>query len=369
VTPRKLEDERIDMDFKSLGLNEWFQERLREFPPSDHSLARVTGVYKDNFRVRDQDKEIPAEITGQMLYGAASNLDLPVVGDWVQVQFFNNETLAVIHSFLPRKSLLKRKVAGKRIEYQALASNIDTAFIVQAAKFDFNIRRLERYLTIVNDAEIDPVILLSKTDLVTPEELSREIAEIAHSNPGNKTIPFSNKSGEGLDSIDRWIRRGRTYCLLGSSGVGKTTLINRLIGKEVYPTGGIRETDGRGRHITAFRQLIVLEQGGMIIDTPGLREIGMIGAEKGLKETFPEIERLAYQCRFKDCTHTNEPGCAVKEAVRIRELPEKRYQNYIKIRKESKYYQMSYLEKRRKDKAFGKMVKSVMKDKKKHTNE
>jgi len=354
------------MTLEDLGLNAWLKERSRELPPSDHSLARVVAVHKESFTVRNETGEIAAEVTGKLLYGVSSNLDLPAVGDWVVVEYFNDGTLAIIHSILPRQSILKRKVAGKRIEYQAIASNIDTAFIVQSAEFDFNPRRLERYLIMVNDSRIEPVILLSKLDLVSPEKLKREIAEIENDNPGNTIIAFSNETGEGLDAIQRLIEHGRTYCLLGSSGVGKTTLINKLIGKDLYATSHIREKDGRGRHVTARRQLILLEGRGMIIDTPGLRELGALGVETGLEETFADISTLAENCRFTNCTHTTEPGCAVTEAVTKKAVSAKRYQNYLKIRKESQYHEMSYLEKRKKDKAFGKLVKSVMKDLKKH---
>jgi ribosome biogenesis GTPase len=353
------------MRLEDLGLNEWHQERLKESPPSDYSLARVVAVHKDNYTVRNEDTEIRAEVTGKLLYGAASNLDLPAVGDWIDVQYFNDNTLAIIHSIRPRKTILKRKVAGKNIEYQVIATNIDTAFIVQSAEFDFNLRRLERYLIMVNDSHIEPVILLSKLDLVSPEELNREISEIKSISAGCKITAFSNETGEGLDDIQKVLKRGHTYCLLGSSGVGKTTLINRLIGRNEYTTSAVREKDGRGRHVTARRQLIFLEQGGMIIDTPGMRELGTIGVDTGLNETFADIVRLGRNCRFKDCTHTDEPACSVTEAVKKGKLPAKRYQNYLKIRKESKYHEMSYLEKRKKDKAFGKFIKSAMKDLKK----
>lgn len=352
------------MRLSDLGLDDWFRERWKESQPSDLRLARVTAVHKNRFILRNETAEIPAELTGKLLFGSQSNLDLPVVGDWVKVSYFNDNTLAVVHGILERKSLLKRKAAGIKIEYQAIASNIDTAFIVQSAESDFNLRRLERYLTIVNDARIEPALLLSKTDLLSPERLSREISEVRHLNPGFQIFPLSNKTGEGLEAVQDHLRPGHTYCLLGTSGVGKTTLINRLIGKNVYATGTVRSKDGSGRHITASRQLILLDSGAMIIDTPGMRELGTIGVETGLDETFDEIARLARNCRFKDCTHTNEHGCSVTEAVKTGQLSEKRYQNYLKIKKESEYHEMSYLERRKKDRAFGKMVKSFVKEKK-----
>lgn len=349
------------MKLEDLGLNDWFKEKYKKSLPLEHSLARITAVNKDNFLIRNEEAEIPAEVTGKLMYGAESNLDLPAVGDWVYVQYFDDATFAIIHKILPRKSLLKRKVSGKKIEYQPIASNIDIAFIVQSTEFDFNLRRLERYLIMVNENNIKPVILLSKSDLIPAKDLDQQICEIKKMNPDYEIIAFSNKTGDGLEYIQKMIKPGKTYCLLGSSGVGKTTLINRLIGENIFATHDVREKDGKGRHVTARRQLIILEQGGLIIDTPGMRELGNIGVETGLNVTFKDIFNLAQNCHFKDCTHITEPDCAVINAVKNKELSEKRYQNYLKIRKESEYYEMSYLEKRSKEKQFGKFIKSVKK--------
>jgi len=357
------------MELKDLGFDDWFRKNYQESPIKEHNLARVIAVNKENYIIRNTSKEMLAEITGKMMYEAESNLDLPVVGDWIYAEFFNQDTFAIIRKILPRKSLLKRKVAGQKIEYQPIASNIDIAFIVQSSDFDFNLRRLERYLIMANENNIIPVILLSKLDLVSPEALEREIDKTKSLNPDYEIIAFSNETSEGLDDIRNILQQGKTYCLLGSSGVGKTTLINRLIGYNIFRTDTVREKDGKGKHITARRQLIILEQGGMIIDTPGMRELGQIGVEKGLSETFRDIIDLAQNCHFKDCTHTNETGCAVVTAIETGELSIKRYQNYLKIRKESQFYEMSYLEKRRKDKKFGKLCRSVKeKNKKKYSS-
>jgi len=356
------------MELKDLGFNNWFQERCGDSQPPEYSLARIIAVNKDNYIIRNEKAEVPAKITGKIMYGAESNLDLPTVGDWVYVLYFNEYTFAIIHKIFPRKSLLKRKVAGKRIEYQLIASNIDSAFIVQSTDFNFNLRRLERYLIMANNSNIKPVILLSKCDLISPENLRQEISEIKSVAPDYEVIAFSNKTGEGLDEIQLILKHGYTYCLLGSSGVGKTTLLNRLIGKNIFITSTVREKDGKGRHITARRQLTILEQGGLIIDTPGMRELGNFGVNTGLNETFIDIINLTQNCRFKNCTHENEPGCSVVKAVKNGELSIKRYQSYLNLRKESEYYEMSYLEKRKKDRKFGKLCKAVMKNNKKRAS-
>ena len=349
------------MDLTDLGFNYWFKEIVKKTQQSEYSIARVIAVNKDNYIIRNKEAEIQAEITGKVLFGAESNLNLPAVGDWVYVQYFNENTCAIIHEILPRKSLLKRKVAGRKIEYQLIASNIDIALIMQSNDYDFNLQRLDRYLIMVNESNIKPVILLSKCDLISPEDLKQNILAIKNVNYNYEIFAFSNKTGEGLNEIKNLIKSGLTYCLLGSSGVGKTTLLNNLIGQNVYVTGAVREKDGKGRHITARRQLMILDQGGLIIDTPGMRELGNIGVNTGLNETFKDIAMLSQKCRFKNCTHINEPGCSVLEAVEKGEIRAKRYQNYLRIRKESEYYEMSYLEKRKKDKKFGKFIKEAKK--------
>jgi ribosome biogenesis GTPase len=353
------------MELQDLGLSNWFRERCREFPQGEYRLARVTAVNRDNYIIRNEEAEVTAEITGKIMHGAESALDFPAVGDWVYVQYFNEDTFAVIHGILPRRSLLKRKTAGKKIDYQLIASNIDTAFIIQSLDSNFNIRRLERYLIMVQESNIQPAILLSKRDLISTEDLKRNISAIKNIHHTYDIIAFSNKTGEGLDEIQSMIKKGETYCLLGSSGVGKTTLLNRLIGQDMFATGAVREKDDRGRHVTARRQLIILAGGGLIIDTPGMRELGNIEVQTGLNKTYTDIQTLGQECRFKDCTHINEPGCAVLDAVKQGALSEEQYQHYIKLKKESDHYEMSYLERRKKDKKFGKMVKEVMKNYKK----
>jgi len=260
--------------------------------------------------------------------------------------------------------LLKRKTPGKKIDFQLIAANIDVAFIVQSLNENFNLRRLERYLVMVKESNIQPIVLLSKSDLLSNEDIANKIAEIKKIMPHLQIVPFSNENESGLNQIKEITQPGLTYCLLGSSGVGKTTLLNNLIGQSTYKTKTVSKKENKGRHATTHRQLIKLDSGAMVVDTPGMRELGNFSVEKGIEGTFSEITALSAKCHFNDCTHVNEKGCAVLEAVEKGFLPAERYQNYIKMTKECLYNEMSYLDKRKKDKQFGKLIKSVMKHKK-----
>ena len=350
---------------EKLGFNRWFQEKNEALQIPDCRVARVTEVNRDGYLVRNEDSEVIAELTGNLMFSAESSMDLPSVGDWVFVQYHNDGTFAVIHKMFPRKSFLRRKTPGRKIDYQLIASNIDIACIVQACDFDFNIRRLERYLVMVNEGGIEPVILLTKSDLISPKMMDQRISEIRHSNINSKVISLSNKTGFGQDHVRQILEAGKTHCLIGSSGVGKTTLLNHLIGRDLLETKTVREHDGKGRHATTRRQLIFLDQGSMLIDTPGMRELGSIGVNCAIDESFSDIAELSGGCRFTNCAHTNEIGCAVLEAIENGEVTQERYNNYFKLLGESRFYQMSYVEKRKKDKKFGQLIKSVMKYNKK----
>lgn len=351
------------MNLKKLGFDKWFSDRTDFTESTDYEMARVTAVHKDSFQIRNKAKDIFAEVTGKMLFSADSPEDFPTVGDWVYAKLYDNESFAVIHEIFPRKSLLRRKTAGKKTEYQLVAANIDIAFIIQSFGFDYNLRRLERYLVMVNDGNIEPVILLSKSDLLPEHERNRKIGDILALMPNIQIIEFSNINYYGLDKIKNLLIPQKTFCLLGSSGVGKTTLLNNLTDEYLFETKAVREKDGKGRHSTTRRQLISLENDAMIIDTPGMRELGNIAISTGIDETFNEIKELTGQCLYKNCTHTNEKGCAVLQALKEDEILEERYRNFIKMSKETAYNEMSYFEKRKKDKNFGKFCKSLMKNK------
>jgi ribosome biogenesis GTPase len=353
------------MELISLGFDQWFEDKRSEALRPDCSVARVTAVHKDSYLVRNNDSEVFAELAGNFIYSAGSSLDLPAVGDWALVQYHNADTFAIIHGLLPRKSFLRRKTPGKKIDYQMIAVNIDYALIVQTCDVDFNLRRLERYLVMVNEGHIEPILLLTKSDLVSTEKLEQRIAEVRQANIKCKVLPLSNVTGFGVDHVRHLLEPGKTYCLVGSSGVGKTTLLNHIIGRDIFETNAVRASDGKGKHTTTQRQLIVLDHGAMLIDTPGMRELGNIGVSSGLEESFADIWSLSKNCRFANCSHTQEVGCALLNAIEKGILQADRYQNFLKLMKESEYNELSYVEKRRKDRKFGQFVKTVMKHHKK----
>ena len=325
-------------------------------------IARISSVHRDQYSILGNYGEVFAEITGKLLYEAQNLIDKPLVGDKVEVEYFNNNELAIIHQIKKRTTILKRKTAGKKIDYQGIAANIDYAFIVQALETDFNLNRLERYRVMINEAHIVPIIILSKKDLLTKEQQDAILEELENRVKDYQIVLFSNKNGENLDQIRKLLKKDKTYCLLGSSGVGKSTLLNNLLGAEIFATKEIREKDGKGKHATTKRQMIKLKNGALIIDTPGMRELGNIDIKEGLNITYDEVTTFAKDCLFNNCTHTHEKKCGVLAAVENKKLSQKRYDNYIKLRKEATYHSMSYLDKRRKDKDFGKMIKRVLKN-------
>ncbi len=354
----------ITHNIKELGFDEWFHDKVDADNSEELELARVIAVHKDSYMITNGESDVLAELVGKIIYSTASPLDYPTVGDWVLANFYDENTFSIIHEIIQRKSLLKRKAPGKKIDFQLIAANIDVAFIVQSLDDNFNMRRLERYLVMINESDIKPIVLLSKSDLLSPVEVTERIEEIKKLMPHLDVMSFSNENDSGLKNIQDLLNSGTTYCLLGSSGVGKTSLLNNLIGEPIFKTKQVREKDRKGRHATTHRELIMLDCGAMVIDTPGMRELGNFSTDAGLDETFADITELSINCQFNDCTHVVEKDCAVLSAVENGKLPEKRYQNYIKMHKESIYNEMSYLEKRHKDKQLGKLIKSVMKHKK-----
>lgn len=343
-----------------IGYSDWFKSRADDEKKALHEIARVVNVHKDSYTISKGGEEIFAELSGNFLYSTESAVDFPTVGDWIYADFFDKETHAIIYGVFPRKTLLKRKTPGKQVDYQLVAANIDVAFIIQSLNENFNLPRLERYLVMVNDSGIEPVILLSKCDLKTEKEVEYIRHNVLNIFPDTRVIEFSNLSLKNLEAINNVLKSGNTYCLLGSSGVGKTTLLNSILGNEEFETQSISKIQSKGRHTTTSRQLIRLENGAMLIDTPGMRELASIAVDDGIDETFSDILEISRCCKFSDCSHTNEKGCAILSAIKDGELSQKHYDNYLKMKKESEFNQMSYLEKRHKDRSFGKMIKSKM---------
>jgi ribosome biogenesis GTPase len=350
------------MELGVLGFDDWFAGRARERCDPGSTVARVIAVDRDRYIVRDGIGELPAGLTGRYRHDMAGAEQLPCVGDWVCVRLLDARSHAIIDQLLPRRSFLRRKVAGRDVAFQMIAANIDVALLMQACHFDFNVRRLERYLVIVREGHVRPIVLLTKTDLVESDVLEEMIAEVRRAGIDVPVIPVSNLTGQGIDEIRRRVPPGATCCLLGSSGVGKSTLIDRLGADADLRTSGVSHT-GEGRHTTTRRQLYLLRGGRLLVDTPGMRELGLIAADAGLAETFADIGALAANCRFGDCSHAGEPGCAVRAAIERGELAEQHLHSYLKLSRESAHHDRSYAERRRKDREFGRLVRSVLKHK------
>ena len=339
------------MELNELGLDRWFTDQARKLCQPEQRIARVTVVDRGWYTVRNEDGEVPARATGKFLHSAKSTSDMPCVGDWVCVHYQDAANAASIHMMLPRKSFLRRKSAGKKIQFQMIAANIDVAFIVQSCHYDFNVSRLERYLVMANEGHVEPLLILSKTDLVSADKLKQLISEIREVGINTRIIAISNVTGSGLDQVKEVMGFGKTYCIVGSSGVGKSTLINQITGHDTLKTRTV-STSGEGRHTTVRRQLIVLEQGAMLIDTPGMREVGILGASEGMDDNFDDIHELSLSCRFTNCGHTNEPGCAILKAIEGGKLQQEHYQNYLKLKTDSEFNEMSYTDKRKKGKSL-----------------
>ena len=299
--------------------------------------ARVISESKGSYQVYGQYGELNAKIAGKMRYQAEGKKIYPAVGDWVVIRPLVNENKATIHAVLPRKSKFSRKVAGERTEEQVVSANVDTVFIVSGLDGGrkFNLRRIERYLTLAWSSGATPVIVLNKVD-VCPDVgvFTQKVEEIA---PGISIHPVSAKEKIGIEALRNYLIKGHTVAFLGSSGVGKSALINALLGIEKQEIGEVREDDRMGRHTTTRRELILLPGGGMMIDTPGMREIQMWAGEDGLQDTFYDIEALAKSCRFNDCSHNAESGCAVKEAINNGDLDPTRLESYRKLQNELTY--------------------------------
>lgn len=351
------------MKLEGLGYDDFFEAHRKAAGLQGDAVARVVAQHRGAYRVKNPGGEYLAEVTGKLVHAALTSEDYPAVGDWVAVTGLDAEP-AVIHSILTRKTILKRKHPGKSAS-QVIAANIDVAFTIESVDRDFNLNRFERYLAMARDGGIEPVIVLNKTDLISAEERSSLVSRIESRFRVGEILLTSAASGEGLDRLTDRIPKGKTCCFLGSSGVGKSSLINRLLGEEAIRTEAISSLTGKGKHTTTSREMYFMKNGGIVVDNPGMREMGMVEASAGIEETFDDVALLAGQCTFRDCTHSHEPGCAVREAIKSGGLDRERYANYAKLKQEAEYFKMTELDKRRKDQRFGRYVKQVKKQIKK----
>lgn len=351
------------MTIQDLGYNKVLEQFRIEQNLDSFEIGRVISEHKERYIVKTPTKELDSELIGNLRFTAESRYDFPAVGDWVAFSEYD-ENKALIHAVYPRYSIIERQAVGKQGQTQIIATNIDYGLIVQAVDRDFNLNRLERYLTICNASKVEPIIILSKTDLINETDLERIIDQIKQRVKDIVIITVSNQMTNGYDDLSQIIQRGKTYCLLGSSGVGKSTLLNSLSGKVLMETGHISTSVNKGRHITSHRELVVMENGGILIDNPGMREVGISDVSNGLETTFETIFEYAQYCRFKDCSHTHEKGCAVLKAIENGEIDEDSYVNFQKMEREKIHFESSVSEKKKKDKDFGKMIKNVKKQRK-----
>lgn len=349
------------MKLEDLGYNDKLEKLRIENNLENFEIGRVISEHKERYIVKTEKGEFEAEITGNLRFSARSREDFPAVGDWVAMTIYDSD-FSVIHKILPRYSVVSRQAAGPSGGIQLIAVNIDYALLVQAVDRDFNINRLERYLTICYSSNVKPMIVLTKTDLIGEQEQVKLTESISRRIIDVPVFTISNETQNGIEALKQVMEKGKTFCMLGSSGVGKSSLLNNLSGKRIMRTDAISQSTSKGRHITSHRELRVLENGGILIDNPGMREVGIADTAFGLETTFDLIYSLSQNCKFKDCTHINETGCAVLEAVEKGKLDRSSYENYLKMEREKIHFESSVAERRKKDKAFGKMVKNVKKD-------
>ncbi|MCI3919513.1 ribosome small subunit-dependent GTPase A [Paenibacillus sp. TRM 82003] len=332
-------------EIKAWGWDDRRENEFAEYRKKGWIPGRIALEHKRMYRVWTEQGELLAELTGKLRHEAEGRDDFPAVGDWIAVAPRVSEGRGTVQALLERRSKFSRRAAGNETTEQIVAANVDTVFLVMSLNQDFNVRRLERYLLLAWESGASPVVVLTKADVCDdPERYVRETSTAAIGVP---THAVSAETGFGMEAVRAYLTEGRTAALLGSSGVGKSTLANALLGAEAQRVSGIREKDGRGRHTTTHRELALLPSGGLLIDTPGMRELQLWDVGAGLSHTFEEIEALAGGCRFGDCRHEKEPGCAVQEAIRNGTLDEGRLAGYRKMLAEAAYAARKEEEKRR----------------------
>ena len=348
-------------DLRSLGYDRYFRDFAEPDGLAGCVAGRIVAQYRERYSVQTESGISAAEITGKLRYSASGSQDFPVVGDWVYMMAYDD--LCLIHQILPRKTVLERKAVGKSGETQTIAANIDYAMIVQSLDLNFNINRLERYISVSYEGRIEPVLVLNKKDLVSEDALLEKLDLIGKRIGKIPCLATSIISGEGIGMLKDQFIPGKTYCFIGSSGVGKSSLINEVAGRNLMQTGNLSGSTNKGKHTTSHRELIVLDNGGILIDTPGMRELGITGTGVGVKKTFSQIEELAASCKFVDCTHSTEPGCALQVAIVKGIIDRSELDHFLKLEREARHFERSKSEKRSRDKKFGRLYKEVIKRK------
>ncbi|MBE9180669.1 ribosome small subunit-dependent GTPase A [Oculatella sp. LEGE 06141] len=323
------------MNLNQLGWNYSLGCQFQPYANAGFSAGRVAVEHRGAYILYTERGEVTAEVAGKLRYQANQADAFPVVGDWVVIQPNETEQRATIHQILPRTSKFSRKAAGTKTEEQVVAANIDTAFLVSGLDQDFNPRRIERYLLLAWESGVTPVIVLNKVDLC--EDVDAALVAVGAIAPGIPTVVLSAVQQSGLEQLAAYLQPGKTVALLGSSGVGKSTITNQLLGTAVQKVRAVRQADHRGQHTTTRRELLLLPSGSLIMDTPGMREIQVWATESSLDETFADVQALAAQCRFRDCRHDREPGCAIQAAIASNLLDESRFYSYQKLGKELNY--------------------------------
>jgi ribosome biogenesis GTPase len=347
-----------------MGWNEQWEQAFAPHAAQGLVPGRVVVEHRTNYRVVTQTAELTAEVGGKLRREATGRKDFPAVGDFVALSIAEGNGPVKIQSLLPRRTAFIRQAVGERTQEQVVGANLDTVFIISALDSDFNVRRLERYLTLAWESGAQPVILLNKADLC--DAVASRLMDVEQISMGVPTHVLTARTADGLDALTPYLYSGQTVCVLGSSGVGKSTLINQILGQPVQVTQEVRAGDDRGRHTTTHRELFVLPSGAMIIDTPGMRELRLWGSAEGLESAFGDIELLASACHFPQCRHDGEPSCAVQAAIARGELLPERYTSYVKLARELRFLESrqderASLERKRAEKLANKSMKHYKK--------